>query len=75
MFRLIPQNYSQLIPIIILYSLWLFQTEAKEEFYSIGERTRDGIGKYYMGREISQVMGHLGAGWLERPKREQRRKN
>ena len=23
-----------------------------------------------MGREISQVMGHLGAGWLERPKRE-----
>ena len=23
------------------------------------------------GREISQVMGHLGAGWLERPKREQ----
>ena len=37
----------------------------------MGERTRDGIGKYYMGREISQVMGHLGAGWLERPKREQ----
>ena len=27
-----------------------------------------------MGREISQVMGHLGAGWLERPKRT-RRKN
>ena len=23
-----------------------------------------------MGREISQVMGHLGAGWLERPERE-----
>jgi FkbM family methyltransferase len=23
-----------------------------------------------MGREISQVMGHLGAGWLERPTRE-----
>lgn len=30
----------------------------------------DGIGKYYMGREIAQVMGHLGAGWLERPERE-----
>lgn len=28
--------------------------------------SRDGIGKVYMGREISQVMGHLGAGWLER---------
>nr|WP_322658682.1 class I SAM-dependent methyltransferase [Dendronalium sp. ChiSLP03b]MDZ8204843.1 class I SAM-dependent methyltransferase [Dendronalium sp. ChiSLP03b] len=30
----------------------------------------DGIGKYYMGREIAQVMGHTGAGWLERPSRE-----
>jgi len=32
--------------------------------------SRDGIGKFYMGREISQVMGHLGAEWLERPERE-----
>ncbi|MEO0972546.1 MAG: hypothetical protein AAFX85_05570, partial [Pseudomonadota bacterium] len=31
---------------------------------------RDGIGKIYLGREISHVMGHLGAGWLERPSRE-----
>nr|WP_016952797.1 methyltransferase domain-containing protein [Anabaena sp. PCC 7108] len=30
----------------------------------------DGIGKYYMGREIAQVMGYTGAGWLERPSRE-----
>ncbi|WP_353931496.1 class I SAM-dependent methyltransferase [Okeanomitos corallinicola TIOX110] len=30
----------------------------------------DGIGKYYMGREIAQVMGYRGAGWLERPSRE-----
>jgi SAM-dependent methyltransferase len=30
----------------------------------------DGIGKFYMQREIAQVMGHLGAGWLERPERE-----
>jgi precorrin-6B methylase 2 len=31
----------------------------------------DGIGKFYMGREIAQVMGHLGIDWLERPKREE----
>jgi FkbM family methyltransferase len=31
---------------------------------------RDGIGKIYMGREISHVMGHQGAGWLERPGRQ-----
>lgn len=39
--------------------------------YEAGPRTRDGIGKYYFGREISQVMGHLGAGWLERSEREE----
>jgi len=30
----------------------------------------DGIGKFYLGREIAQVMGHVGADWLERPERE-----
>lgn len=34
--------------------------------YTYAESSRDGIGKFYMGREISRVMGHLGAGWLER---------
>jgi precorrin-6B methylase 2 len=33
-------------------------------------RSPDGIGKFYMGREIARVMGHTGAGWLERPSRE-----
>lgn len=31
---------------------------------------RDGIPKWYHGRQIAQVMGHQGAGWLERPERE-----
>lgn len=30
----------------------------------------DGIGKFYMGREIAKVMGHTAALWLERPSRE-----
>src|SRR5262245_18750681 len=34
------------------------------------EHDPDGIGKFYMGREIAQVMGHEGADWLERPGRE-----
>ena len=29
----------------------------------------DGIGKFYMGREIAQFMSHEGADWLERPER------
>lgn len=31
----------------------------------------NGTGKFYMGREIAQVMGHLAADWLDRPEREQ----
>jgi len=31
----------------------------------------NGIGKFYAGREIAQVMGHQGADWLERPERQQ----
>lgn len=38
--------------------------------YKFTQPSRDGIGKLYMGREISHVMGHLGAGWLERSERE-----
>ena len=38
--------------------------------YEQRARSRDGIGKFYMGREISRVMGHQGAEWLERPERE-----
>ena len=61
---------------VVCYSPTLWSEVTKEanstkSYYQKGERTKDGIGKYYLGREISQVMGHLGAGWLERPKREQ----
>ena len=31
----------------------------------------NGIGKFFMGREIAHVMGHQAADWLERPEREQ----
>jgi SAM-dependent methyltransferase len=44
--------------------------ESESAHYTTGPPSRDGIGKIYMGREISHVMGHLGAGWLERPERE-----
>ncbi len=44
--------------------------DAGDATYQTGPASRDGIGKYFMGREISHVMGHRGAGWLERPERE-----
>lgn len=43
---------------------------AAADVYTYRPAARDGIGKVYQGREISFVMGHLGAGWLERPERE-----
>ena len=45
-------------------------TRPASTIYKQGTRSRDGIGKFYMGREISHVMGHQGAEWLERPERE-----
>jgi len=38
--------------------------------YVQGKPSADGIGKRYLGREISQVMGWQAAGWLEREERE-----
>jgi ubiquinone/menaquinone biosynthesis C-methylase UbiE/catechol 2,3-dioxygenase-like lactoylglutathione lyase family enzyme len=47
---------------------------ADPQAYTVAKASRDGIGKFYMGREIAQVMGHLAAGWLERPEREREEK-
>lgn len=61
------------LALLLLTAAWEVaaqQSEAGETHYEYRTPTRDGIGKWYMGREIAQVMGHLGAGWLERPQRE-----
>jgi ubiquinone/menaquinone biosynthesis C-methylase UbiE len=42
--------------------------------YTFKTPSRDGTGKYYLGREIAHVMGHRAAGWLERPERESEEK-
>lgn len=39
--------------------------------YEYREGTPDGIGKWYLGREIAHFMSHLGAPWLEREEREE----
>ena len=44
---------------------------AKPRYETKADHDPDGIGKFYMNREIAQVMGHLGIGWLERPEREE----
>src|SRR4051812_6618821 len=44
---------------------------AADSAYQYKKADPAGTGKFYMGREIAQVMGHLGAEWLERPERVQ----
>jgi len=56
------------------FSLFLSVSCLGEEFYSLKEPTRDGTGKVYMGREISQVVSQHAIRWLERPDREEEEK-
>ncbi|AFY69367.1 Methyltransferase type 11 [Thalassoporum mexicanum PCC 7367] len=47
------------------------QIEPKQDFYTKHAlHSPDGIGKFYLGREIAKVMGHTEAVWLERPSRQ-----
>jgi SAM-dependent methyltransferase len=57
------------LAIMMLVAAWPAIADEHEAYETV-RPSRDGIGKVYMGREISHVMGHLGAAWLERPERE-----
>lgn len=69
------RNFVFAIAFALLFPSGLFAQDLPPEdsgiIYFGGPRTRDGIGKYYMGREIAQVMGHFGISWLERDNREE----
>ena len=54
-----------------LFGLSTFAAPPDPLYEQRTEPNRDGIGKFYLGREIAHVMGHQGANWLERPEREQ----
>ena len=52
---------------LVFFSLLVFFfLDSRAEVYQWHAPGIDGIGKSYMGRNISQVMGHTGARWLER---------
>lgn len=58
---------------VVINSSCSGQTKTKEvdSPYTYRSASMDGIGKFYMGREISFVMGFQGKDWLERRSREQ----
>lgn len=55
-----------------LLSASIFAADPRYE--TRAEHDPNGIGKFYMGREIAHVMGHQGADWLERPERAEEEK-
>lgn len=62
-----PKHYNLLITLAALLLDSLHAQPPSYEFRE--EHSPDGIGKFYMGREISHVMGHQAADWLERAER------
>ena len=61
--------FSSLVALCFLASSALAQDIAHPGYEVAPERRTTGIGKFYMGREISFVMGHQAAQWLNRPSR------
>ncbi len=56
---------------LVFYSFIVKSILAAEHpgYVDAPDRRTTGIGKFYMDREISFVMGHRAAGWLNRPER------
>ncbi len=65
------RDMKSIVFLLLFTGAALAETATKPDpLYTKVEPHRDGIGKVFMGREISHIMGHQAAGWLERPERE-----
>ncbi|WP_026100039.1 class I SAM-dependent methyltransferase [Fortiea contorta] len=65
-----PNFLSLIVILLVILGCLTSTAQAATVYEQRLIHSPDGIGKFYMGREIAQVMGHTGAGWLERPSRE-----
>ena len=67
---------KRLCTLILLFSFLFISNKSfcqeiiQEDYYTFKRGDYNGIGKWYMGREIAYVMGFQGIGWLERSERE-----
>lgn len=62
---------SLLVSAVAVQAAQIPSNAAESPYETRAEHDPDGIGKFYLGREIAHVMGHEGAAWLERPEREE----
>ena len=56
---------------LLFFAILQTASLAAQERYTVKPGDPNGINKWYMGRQIAQVMSHYGIGWLEREEREQ----
>ena len=67
---------KRLFTLVLLFSFLFISNKSfsqeiiQEDYYTFKRGDYNGIGKWYMGREIAYVMGFQGIGWLERSERE-----
>ena len=67
---------KRLYTVVLLFSFLFISNKSlsqeiiQEDYYTFKRGDYNGIGKWYMGREIAYVMGFQGIGWLERSERE-----
>ena len=67
---------KKLYTLVLLFSFLFISNKSfsqeliQQDYYSFKRGDYNGIGKWYMGREIAYVMGFQGIGWLERSERE-----
>lgn len=70
-YRLFASSLFSILFFLFSFTLTLHsQTQSSDSIYTYKTGSYDGIGKWYKGREIANVMGFQGIGWLERPERE-----
>jgi predicted methyltransferase len=62
------QANRKILGLVCLLSAFAAASQARYEYRDAHDA--DGVGKFYYGREIAQVMGPGGVAWLERPERE-----
>ena len=67
---------KRLYTLVLLFSFLFISNKSfsqeiiQEDYYTFKRGDYNGIGKWYMGREIAYVMGFQGIGWLERSERQ-----
>ena len=57
--------------ILLFFAILQTTTLAAQDRYTVKSGDPNGINKWYMGRQIAQVMSHFGIDWLERQERDQ----